>query len=249
MQSLPCKVALLSILLAFCVNSQGLPFYFDPLGSIGGGDIHLVAWYPLNGDSMDATGNGYDGTWTVSPSYTNGVSGLSANFKGDENYILLNTISTNLFSEWAEGSFTLWAKIDGVLANQGIFSLGDSSSRRLWLYASAYYDNRNPITAQVVSVLPSSTVTLGPVNMFNISRWVHLAVTIDQSFFIIYTNGVIASSAPHSGLIKSTTGANVIGKILSHNTLTGSIDDVKIFDVSLSHSDVERVYNGLTPKY
>ena len=36
MQSLPCKVALLSILLALCVNSQGLPFYFDPLGNIGG---------------------------------------------------------------------------------------------------------------------------------------------------------------------------------------------------------------------
>ena len=36
MQSLPCKVALLSILLAFCVNSQGLPFYFDPFGNIGG---------------------------------------------------------------------------------------------------------------------------------------------------------------------------------------------------------------------
>lgn len=36
MQSLSCKVALLSILLAFYVNSQGLPFYFDPMGSIGG---------------------------------------------------------------------------------------------------------------------------------------------------------------------------------------------------------------------
>ncbi len=33
MQSVFSKVALLSILLALCVNSQGLPFYFDPLGN------------------------------------------------------------------------------------------------------------------------------------------------------------------------------------------------------------------------
>ena len=36
MQSLSYKVALLSILLALCVNSQGLPFYFDPMGKLGG---------------------------------------------------------------------------------------------------------------------------------------------------------------------------------------------------------------------
>ena len=35
MQSVFSKVALLSILLALCVNSQGLPFYFDPMGKLG----------------------------------------------------------------------------------------------------------------------------------------------------------------------------------------------------------------------
>ena len=36
MQSVFSKVTLLSTLLALCVQAQGLPFYFDPLGNIGG---------------------------------------------------------------------------------------------------------------------------------------------------------------------------------------------------------------------
>ena len=86
-------------------------------------------------------------------------------------------------------------------------------------------------------------------NVAEISEWTHLVGTYDGSVTSLYVNGVLSSSSAHSGNINagnSTDKPLLIGHLTGGGQyyFKGNIDEVAIWDLSLSDSQVNELYNA-----
>ncbi len=242
MQSLPCKVALLSILLAFCVNSQGLPFYFDPLGKLGGSNawsplsLSPVAWWKADGNALDSSSSGFNAAWYGTAAYTNGINGLAYAFNG-------STAVTNAFnSSLATTNTTVcfWANCKGGSGLRVTASMRQISPARGW-YTVVSADN-----AWVSSFADSDrgfwAVGTNPVSNF---VWAHIAQVYSLTNKTIYVNGVPAGTSVNP-YTPPTTSLFMVGALSDGGPrlyFTGAVDDILVFNRALSESDIAQIYN------
>ena len=79
----------------------------------------------------------------------------------------------------------------------------------------------------------------------SLNKWTHIAATYDGTTFKVYINGTQdATTATWSGSIKTTTGSLKIGSSTSSNYFNGTIDEVKIWNRSLTQEEITKVYNN-----
>ena len=88
--------------------------YDQSVKSLGG----LIAWWKLDGDAKDATGNGHDGT-NNGATFVDGKVGKAADFDGVNDYIAIGGTPINLATDWS-ASFWVYIKIES--AGQGILT-------------------------------------------------------------------------------------------------------------------------------
>ena len=222
----------------------------EPFGS------DLVAWWPLDFDATDASGNGFDGVISgvlFQEAGANGNTGGSLSFDGSSTRIDVD------FSELLNPesfTVTLWAlarSIDGFASpitsrddfNNGVSTHGyilynDNSG--IWNF---WTGDGNPGWDQL------------PGNPVEIDTWAHLAITYDAATNTkkIFTNGVEVNSeevAPPgptqyspNGVVEmenlhigagSDTGGNFF--------FNGLIDDVALFRTALSEADIQSIMTG-----
>jgi hypothetical protein len=200
----------------------------------------LAGWWPFNEGSgtntIDASGNGNEGTLINSPLWTNGV------------------IGDALFFDTAAGSY--------VSAPQPLASV---SSLTLALWARSSSSNANPSGTLLETTAPSygliyyngSCAFVGSGRMSRWAdwnsrlpddgRWHHWAGTWNGSAGILYidgvpeaTNSTMTMNAPGSMLEIGGPGTNYYGPY------SGTIDDVRIYSNALSSAVIGQIYsNGL----
>lgn len=74
-------------------------------------------------------------------------------------------------------------------------------------------------------------------------QWYHIVGTYDGTYIRIYKNGALAASTYHPGVVSSSTDYLYINSGTSTNYWTGYIDDLRIYNVVLSSSQVLALYN------
>ncbi len=156
---------------------------------------------------------------------SSGKIGGSYLFDGSNDYInISNSKSLNLTKAI---TVSIWFN-----ANNGGYLLSKRDAYMINISSSYVYAILNNGT--VVSV--SSTVSD--------NTWYNIVITYNGSVFDLYKNGTLVSSKAVTGDITATQNNLLIG---SYNGtaffFNGSIDDVKIFNVSLSAEEVEKLYN------
>ena len=211
--------------------SAGLKMY-------AGIDDGLVAYYPLNGDTSDQSGNSRHGTPVNSPTYVNGRLGQAIHLQGSGyvgnsgQHILLPFID---FPSMSAFSISMWVNFEGVThpdgesffgtSNDGVnCGTGDFSlaSQAILSVGGAY----------VVTALPSSNVwhlytmtyTNGTLSAFLDGQWVGA-----------YTGPVILSKT-NAGLGVHWWNNEVSTRFI------GSIDDVRIYNRAISTNEVREIY-------
>ena len=116
-------------LLSACVSSPGDEAVFMPDG--------LVAYYRLNGDAVDKSGNGHDGTvvGAVAVADRNGNDNSALSFNGVNSYVRCGDILDDVFcAPVAKFSIAAWAKTRtiGRFASGGGLMLGKSRGGHEW---------------------------------------------------------------------------------------------------------------------
>ena len=224
-------------------DSNGIPDFLQlDANDDGTNDIQtgLYASFDTNGDGkIDGTGD-TDGDGILDIFDTNDAlrgsprdlnRKLYLDFDGRNDYgqdaTALGVLANETIMAWVDLNSTFSAT--GVVAGQPGFQLRINSSRNLEAVV-----NGSTITAST-PVAPYSTAALST------SQWYHVGATYNGSTVKLYVNGVLVKSGAAAGSIASAV--LTLGKTpgAASNYFKGKIDEVRIFNVALTDTQVQRM--------
>ena len=205
---------------------------------------------------VDLTGSGKNGTLTNGPTFSTLNSGTLV-FDGSNDFINISatdllTFGTNPFSIefWMystyvyPGSGTLYKTI---LSNYSDYN-GDFGS----YFFLGLFNLNNSTLQNKVGVLDhtgnfldfSFSVTVAP------NQWTHITLTRNGSSFIWYKNGTLQVSASvASNNFSGVRTSKIGGGVLSVGSFTGSLPSLRIYNKTLSASEVFQNYNATKSRY
>jgi hypothetical protein len=210
----------------------------------------LVAYYPLNGNANDESGNGYNGIVYGATPTTDGYgnSNSAYSFNGMGNYISLPSITMAARNSY---TYSLWVypnQIPSYFA-QIPFSAGDNNFG--YDQALGYQPNGSFFSGSYnIGTNPVQSYLYSPIVQPN--QWIHVVVTRDSSFIKEYINGMKVSYSSTSDINNQTanygsgpTFVNIGGRsnLVSNYFLNGKVDEVRIYNRALSDSEAIALYN------
>ncbi len=77
-----------------------------------------------------------------------------------------------------------------------------------------------------------------------VNQWQHIAATYDGTVMTWYIDGVEVGSEPHTGQVSDRNNGYIGWSGWSSEYFDGGIDDVRLYDNSLSNSQINDLYNG-----
>jgi len=207
------------------------------------------AWYPFEGNTLDASGNGNDGTIFGNVQFVPGKLGaLAAQFDGSTNSYIgiplsvsnsftigfwLKTTATGDSGQWYNGKGLVDGEVAGVVNDFGVTLIG----------GNAAFGVGNPDT----------TITT-PVAV-NDGSWHHIAATRDSvsGQMNLYVDGNLQANGTGPPGTRTALPGLRIGSVQTGTAggfLPGTIDDVQLFDFVFSPAQVPTLMNhppNLTP--
>jgi hypothetical protein len=204
----------------------------------------LVAYYPLNGNTNDSSGNGNNGTST-GVTYVAGHLGLAAQFTKTS----FDTVSDNAsfnFSNATGLTISTWIKRDSATTGYIIEKEGPSG-----LNDDEYTITVTSTDGQLLGGFtgPSSQhTTISSVAKLALNTWYNVILIWDKNNGKIsfYINGVLDQTVSSTVTsIQNTSIPLYIGNGYTRNNgFKGSLDEVRIYKRVLSDIEIQALYNG-----
>jgi len=211
---------------------------FKPLG--------LVAYYKLENNLLDSSGNGHDGTLAGDPnfaaSYVNGPTDFSKGmlFEGTSGHQYVDIGTFNPSAATGQLTVTLWAKWDGLTtAWQGLVGKRrDNWSANTMMWQIEAHQTSGAIRFQREGTGDIEVTAAG----LPIGQWNHIAVTFDGTTAKTYLNGALVTEAAFSfGFDREAPvqfGADTQG---GGNSFNGALDEIRIYDNVLSEAQIKQL--------
>ncbi len=208
------------------------------------GNSGLVAYYALENNVEDSSGNGLHGTQVGSPSYVQGPAGYGTakEFNGTNQCVNLGNRAE--FNPAGSLSISLWANIGAwstswsnvMVSNRGEGSQGWQVRR--------YSNNSVCFTTRGVGNEDTPSDSAPPLN-----EWIHIACVYDNvnNTKRIYINGVedaMVTTDPNTTIGPTTHNTYIGARANAGNTaqetrFTGMLDEVRIYNKALTPGEVE----------
>ncbi|NOX38386.1 MAG: LamG domain-containing protein [Calditrichaeota bacterium] len=209
----------------------------------------LLAYYPLDGDAMDASGNGYHGKVVNAVPDSDRFGNPNGCFYFDGNsYIDLGNVFNDLYTPLSVSFWFYKETFHNI--REGIFVSDNFTD------TSNYYGFwiRTAVDTQIVvgygdggHPSPENRQQKLSEGKFKIGEWNHVVVVIRGPMDMnIYINGEEAGGRYNGsgGPMVHNEFPAIIGKMDFENmTFTGKIDDLRIYKGVLSHADVLKLYH------
>jgi len=196
-----------------------------------------VAFYALENNASDSSGNGNNGTLFNSPTFVAGHLGQAVNLNGTNNYVQIPRSIQDSFTIafWVKttqtgGAGTHWwsgrGLVDGEVANVandfGVALVG----------------------AQAAFGVGNADTTIKSTSNINDGAWHHIAVTRNSTTgaMVLYFGGVQQASATGPTGTKNSPPNLRLGSLQTNlNFFAGQIDEVKLYTVALTAGQVAAV--------
>jgi hypothetical protein len=224
---------------AYATNNTGTSYSIEITFTTLNLSNGLVAYFPLNGNANDASGNGHNGTIYGAITNVNDRNGVSnsamswPNNLSSNNYIdigYLNTFIPNSIS------ISAWILIDGAVNNSRIISSGEQG---IIVYQPT---NSSPLTlkasydASGANIWPSTTT-------ISTLQWHHIVYTSDYTSLTakFYIDGVLTDTAiNNSSRILAIERWNIGRKSISaFDGWGGKIDEIRIYNRALNNNEIK----------
>lgn len=221
----------------------------------------LIAYYPLNGNANDLSGNNLNGTAT-SPLPTTGHSGVPNSaylFNGSSDYILVP--QNNLLAPANELSVSVWVQPRGFWAGRDQGNVIVENGNELGsAWGLLYNDNDGqPLVLDTTTEKFSFGIWFADgtkkgvqcPNNVHTNNWYHLCFTYDGAIERLYVNNVLVDTAHVSKLMGTTTADMTIGRYIEPTQplvwpyyVNGVIDELYIFDRALTEEEVNTLFTA-----
>ncbi|MEI6731757.1 MAG: LamG domain-containing protein, partial [archaeon] len=201
-------------------------------------DNSLVSWWRM--DDLNASGGVVDylgkNNGTVvggAVQNTSGKFGKSFTFNGTNSVNIANSVSLNMSSSNSSITISLWVNANTFNA----VPLEKSGSYQIYLTPNIRFAINNDLTTVFLS---SSVITAG--------QWYNIVAVYNGSM-MVYLNGIASgTSVVKSGGISYNTNVLQLARTAS-SVFNGSIDDVMIFNRSLSQNEITALYANQSSRF
>lgn len=220
----------------------------------------LVAHYPLDGNTLDLSGNDLHGIANGITTTTDrfGLPNTAMSFNGLDNYILIAHSEILNFGT-SPFAISLWLKADEpVGAPQMLLQKGASGiGPQFWLRVNDY-DNVSRLKGAVTDGNPPGTSVASPLPLFNDKIWHHVIFQRTFTQLELWVDGQLVAQLPDTQfrdvsseeplIIGAQNPWPVGGNFpFIHNHYAGSLDEIRLYNRSLSKDDILTVSNTYCP--
>jgi len=203
------------------------------------GNGGLAAYYSLEDNVADGSGNGHDGTAVGAPAYVEGPagSGQALHFDGTgSQYVTIGTWNPSRTT--GRLTVVLWAQWDGLNEQyQGLIAKRDSwaANDMMWHLEAAQTTGVVRVGREGLTQVQSEALTVG--------EWEPWAFTFDGSRVTIYRSGRQVASGPFSfGTDLDASMQLGVGSVTpegtSSNPYNGALDEIRLYDRALSAFEI-----------
>ncbi|MDB6057225.1 MAG: hypothetical protein JWO95_1069 [Verrucomicrobiales bacterium] len=196
----------------------------------------LVAYYPLNGNVLDALGNGNAGVLKAGAFYTNGFDG------GLNSAVAVDGVN----------AFVLFGKNDAVYPNQLLtwtawFRAQNTNGIIFWDDDDQEGGDRGIDVFNGVLRAFSGGMTIVSTNFVADNSWHQCAFTSDTNGQFLYLDGTVIGSTNviiqnHAGQSSVSVGSGQYGGNAYIATLKGAVSNVRIYNRALSSGDIAYLF-------
>ncbi|WP_170110238.1 LamG-like jellyroll fold domain-containing protein [Flavilitoribacter nigricans] len=225
----------------------------------------LIAYYPLDGNGNDESGNELDGTVTGALNTADrfGQGGAALHFDGIDDHIL---VPNNDLLNPGTGPFSvsLWVQADDptggpqMLFQKGTSGTVDGPHPGLWLRLDDYGDG-NHIQASLTDGVPPGTFVGSTNPLFVDQDWHHVVFQRTGSHVELWVDLQLVASLEDSRFRGLSGDGNLIigaqnpwepgGNFpFIHNHFEGSLDEVRYYGRALSPAEIRAVANTYCPE-
>ncbi|MEN6425318.1 MAG: LamG domain-containing protein [Phycisphaerales bacterium] len=209
--------------------------------------LGLVAHYKLEGDLLDSSGNGHDGTFAGDPNlpakFVTGPTGFGKGllFDGTGGHQNVECGTFNPSAATGQLTVALWAKWDGASDQwQGLIGKRDSWAVDDMMWHLEVNRDAGTIGFARYDVYPGSGSAKLPVG-----TWAHVAVTFDGTTARFYLNGAETGNGGFSfGQDKQAAVHFGSDDPNGGNAFNGALDDVRLYDKVLSADEVKALMSN-----
>lgn len=213
----------------------------------------LVAYYPLNGNANDASGNGHDGVGSGGLNYVEGIEGQAIAFDGVDD--IVNIAHDSQFNN-SEITIAAWIKTDATNAepegNHWTYLVfkGDHENYQYGIIASGNPDVELVTAASMYwTGAPSYDVDI-PYTSISDANWHLLVAVMTSTYTTFYLDGQSMgtdTTLSYSWNINSTANIHIGGhpNLLGggNGYFEGTIDEIRIYNRVLTETEIEGIYN------
>jgi len=196
----------------------------------------LVSYYPFNNDSYDYWG-GNDGTvyGDAHLNETNGKILGSYDFDGDDDGITFAVNWSELFTE--NGTVSFWTNFDSIIIGDNMIFANTANNNDFISY------NSNPGGDYIIVKIGGTAAIMSISQDFLVNEWHHITVIKNLTNVYLYVDGFYEASGDAS-INPSNSQLKVGGYYNDNYDFNGSLDEVMIFNRSLTEQEVMSLYYG-----
>jgi|APIni6443716594_1056825.scaffolds.fasta_scaffold03468_1 hypothetical protein len=205
----------------------------------------LVAYYPFNGNTNDESGNNLHLT-------NHGAVLTTDRFGTENNAYLFNGSATisctddDLLDITSDFTISFWIKNPGSVLHQFVMSKHTAGEDNTGSWGIASYDQGN-----TYSFVATPHWGFGPPNpttpIISENKWHHITFIYKKatSEWKSFLDGSVVNSGTQDFSIQNTGKDFMIGSCMGYNlNLTASLDDIRIYNVAMTDSEVQNLYNN-----
>ncbi len=219
-----------SFLYSICASAMCFVLIYQSSASAQALDEGLAGYWTFDegggATALDFSGSGNDGLLMNDPAWAEGKIKYALDFDGDDDYVQINGLSS-----YQDFTIIGWIKLNDQasteLNDNNLFFEKDSKDNRILIRPNGYYIEFNGNYAQ------GNTAS-------NVNEWIHIAIARNGSTATFYRNAVFINSWD-IGPEPVDFASGVIGGNGKY-WFNGLIDEVRIYQHSLSASDISEIY-------
>ena len=210
----------------------------------------LVAYYPLDGNAGDATGNGHNGIAFNTQSTTNrfGFPASALAFNGIQSIAGSMIQVTNTVFNLGQSEYTInfWFMPNDLTVGQRTLFQGVNASYGIGIVFN--YANSSGYVGYYIGPgngFWDSMLTYGPKNDFQVGQWYSFSLTKSGQVYTSYINGqfqethTVPASVGYNFDFQPLLGAGVAN---GQEAFSGAMDDIRIYNRALSSNEVAQLY-------
>ena len=200
----------------------------------------LIAYYTLNGNADDSSGNGYNGLAVQTKPDSNrfGVDSSALRFNGYSSYVLIP-----FEFDYPQKTISFWFYADTISNNVSDIYDSDNPNLKYGLSCIKIQNiNGNNTLFYQLSNVTYETIITKP------KEWHFVSMVTSYKSYAFYLDGKVIKSGTFSNYLTSVDGlrSTVLGsdRLLNNYFFSGIIDELRIYNKILTSDQIQLLYNG-----